>query len=203
MYSFLLGFSVPLLLIAAFYVCVIRKLRLAASGPINTVSSRRSRSRETTNRRIEHLVIGIICTYIICWLPYWITQLCVSFNAEGISPVAGFYECFLVATSLSYTNSALNPILYAFLSDNFKRRCIDVLRSINSLTCLALRPRQAINTSRAPPTTTNCPEYLSEVNRPESRQTVVQFNTSLKDTEESSSVLKDHKMPQEAIGRSV
>lgn len=165
---------------------------MAASGPISTVSSRRSRSRETTNRRIEHLVIGIICTYTICWLPYWITQLCVSFNSDGLSPMAGFYECFLIATSLSYTNSALNPILYAFLSDNFKRRCFDVLNSNYALRCFQLKPKEATSVSQAPPTTTICPENPSEPSRPESRQTVVlnesvrlipspiQFNTESK-----------------------
>lgn len=131
LYSFAIGFAFPLMLIAAFYICVIRKLRIAASGPISQGSARRSRHRETTNKRIEHLVIGIICTYTICWLPYWITQLCVSFSTTfERSPMEGFYPLVLIATCLSYTNSALNPILYAFLSDNFKRRCSNVFRSI-------------------------------------------------------------------------
>lgn len=134
MYSFAIGFAVPLLLIAAFYGCVIKKLRIAASGPIGSGSTRRSRSRETTNKRIEHLVVGIICTYTVCWLPYWIGQLLVSFTTHlESSPIEGFYPFVLLATCLSYTNSALNPILYAFLSDNFKRRCTDVFRSIYSV----------------------------------------------------------------------
>lgn len=133
MYSLAIGFAVPFLLIAAFYSCVIRKLRLAATGPMSLGSARRSKSRETTNRRVEHLVIGIICTYTICWLPYWIMQLCVSFHNLEHTPIEGFYSFVLIATCLSYTNSALNPILYAFLSDNFKRRCTDVVRSIYSL----------------------------------------------------------------------
>ena len=94
---------------------------------MNLGSERRSRSRESTNRRIENLVIVIICTYIICWLPYWITQLIVSFTPPDSLPEE-FYIAFLIATSLTYTNSALNPLLYAFLSDNFNRRCSKVFR---------------------------------------------------------------------------
>lgn len=139
LYSFALGFSVPLLLIAAFYACVIRKLRSAASNQ-TLGTTRRSRGRENTNRRIEHLVIGIICTYTICWLPYWITQLCVSLLiVDERAPIQGFYQFFLLASCLSYTNSALNPILYAFLSDNFKRRFSDVLRSIYGLRLIGRR----------------------------------------------------------------
>lgn len=130
MYSFAIGFALPLMLIAAFYSCVVHRLRKAANVPMNSQSSRRSRSRETTNRRVENLVIGIICTYTICWLPYWITQISVSITPNQ-SPE--FYSLVLIGTSLSYTNSALNPILYAFLSDNFKRRCTDVFRSIGGL----------------------------------------------------------------------
>jgi len=132
LYSFAIGFACPLLLIAAFYTCVIRKLRKAIGGPASaSASSRRSRARETTNKRIEHLVIGIICTYTFCWLPYWIAQLCVSFNLSNHLP--WFYQFFMIGTALTYTNSALNPILYAFLSDNFKRRCSDVFSSIIGL----------------------------------------------------------------------
>ena len=146
LYSFAIGFAFPLLLIAAFYSCVVRKLRQAASGPAASVSSsRRSRTRETTNRRIEHLVMGIICTYTICWMPYWIAQLAVSLDYNGKIPA--FYQFFMVGTALSYTNSALNPILYAFLSDNFKRRCSEVFASIMGLRrwlpgngCCARRP---------------------------------------------------------------
>lgn len=146
---------------------------MAASGPISLGSTRRSKSRETTNKRIEHLVIGIICTYTICWLPYWITQLCVSFTTLEHSPVEGFYSFVLIATCLSYTNSALNPILYAFLSDNFKRRCSDVFRSIYSIKwCQRTQCTESHST-----VTTAC--YESEAGRPESRQTVM-LNESIR-----------------------
>lgn len=133
MYSFAIGFALPLLLIACFYLCVIRKLRRAAHDAVQLGrSTRSSRTRETTNKRVEHLVIGIICTYTVCWLPYWVEQLLVSFSTGESSIFAGFYMFVMVATSLSYTNSALNPILYAFLSDNFKRRCTAIFTSLCS-----------------------------------------------------------------------
>lgn len=129
MYSFTIGFALPLTLIAGFYFRVVHRLRKAAL-PENLKSTRRSKNRETTNRRIENLVIGIICTYTVCWLPYWVTQISVSVR-QNQSP--SFYSLVLIGTSLSYTNSALNPILYAFLSDNFKRRCADIFRSLRAL----------------------------------------------------------------------
>lgn len=178
--SFAIGFFVPLLLIGAFYLQVLKKLRVAAKGPIGLASTRRSRSRESANRRIEHLVIGIIFTYTICWLPYWVTQMYVSFTKltqeQGMqAPFTGFYPLFLVATCLSYTNSALNPILYAFLSDNFKRRCSDIGRSIASFKWRhpfeAHHNQSFSQSNQATIVTSSCYEH-SEAGRPESRQTV-------------------------------
>lgn len=179
----------PVLLIAGFYFCIVRKLRSTASGTINTASSRRSRSRETTNRRVEHLVVWIIFIYTLCWLPYWISQLLVSFYSSMVSPIEIFYDFFLIATSLSYTNSALNPILYAFLSDNFKRRCIDVVNSIYAINFFHKNPGESQSgVNQGPQSTTICPTNQSEQGRllsttfcqtnqsesgrPESRQTV-------------------------------
>lgn len=203
MYSFAIGFSVPLFLIAVSYLCVVRELRMSAKK--NIAGSRRSKTRENTNRRIELLVIGIIFTYTICWLPYWIEQLCVSFSTPETIQFRGFYDFVLIATSLSYTNSALNPILYAFLSDNFKRRCSDIFNSI--FKWLRLRRRFNNNNNTTNITITNIKNQRShnniqsvlliptavysdpEVSRAESRQTVL-LNESSKLT--SSSLNTNH-----------
>lgn len=153
-------------MIAGFYWRVIRKLRNAASGPIGSGSSKRSK-RETANRRIEHLVIGIIMTYTLCWLPYQIFQLILSFS--GPLPFI-FYELFWIATSLSYTNSALNPMLYAFLSDNFRSRCSEVFHSIYKLSWCSKPGGCATSHHTA---TTAC--YESEMSRPESRHDNTRF----------------------------
>lgn len=129
-YSFLISFAIPLSLIACFYVRVIRKLRTSAAEQMTkNRSSRRTRARESTNKRIEHLVIAIILTYTVCWLPYWIVQMYMSDIEDGGSFPEAYMPIIWTATILSYTNSALNPILYAFLSGNFQRRFSEILGS--------------------------------------------------------------------------
>lgn len=160
------------MLIAIFYLCVIRKLRVTARGT-NSLVSRRSRIRESANRRIEFLVIGVICTYTICWLPYWISQLYVSFESSSTKTPAFYYLFILIATSLSYTNSALNPILYAFLSDNFKRRCAEIFRSIYSIRWLLGGNQQRAAHLSQPSTHATTFGLDSEVSRPESRRTLI------------------------------
>lgn len=110
LYSFTLGFAIPLLLILLFYVLVI--LRLSRVGP-------RSRHR-AKHRKVTYLVLTVITVYVICWLPYWAGQLYISCLGAA-QATALTVTVFLLSQLLSYANSAVNPILYAFLSDNFKK----------------------------------------------------------------------------------
>lgn len=113
-YSFVLGFAVPLLLILVFYVLVIVKLKTV--GPKN-----RSKEKKRSHRKVTRLVLTVITVYILCWLPYWITQLALILTPPGQNQNNLMVAVILLAGCLSYSNSAMNPVLYAFLSENFKK----------------------------------------------------------------------------------
>jgi heme/copper-type cytochrome/quinol oxidase subunit 2 len=68
LYSFILGFAIPLLLIFVFYFLVIRKLKTV--GPKN-----KSKEKKKSHRKVTKLVLTVIAVYVLCWLPYWITQV--------------------------------------------------------------------------------------------------------------------------------
>jgi hypothetical protein len=114
LYSFVLGFAVPLLLIFCFYFLVIRKLRTV--GPKN-----KSKEKKKSHRKVTKLVLTVITVYVLCWLPYWITQVALIFTPPNQCQSRFTVTVFLLAGCFSYSNSAMNPILYAFLSDNFKK----------------------------------------------------------------------------------
>ena len=114
-YSFFLGFAIPLGLILVFYVLVIFKLKTV--GPKN-----KSKEKKKSHRKVTRLVLTVITVYICCWLPYWITQLALIFTPPGKTQHSNvMVAIFLLAGCLSYSNSAMNPVLYAFLSENFKK----------------------------------------------------------------------------------
>jgi len=64
------------------------------------------------------MVLTVITVYVICWLPYWLFQL-ILLHVEN--PSDALKSLFQIITVLSYANSACNPILYAFLSENFRK----------------------------------------------------------------------------------
>lgn len=85
-------------------------------GPIN-----KSKEKKKSHRKVTKLVLTVITVYVLCWLPYWITQVALIFTPPKQCQSKIVITIFLLAGCLSYSNSAMNPILYAFLSDNFKK----------------------------------------------------------------------------------
>ncbi|CAG7837005.1 unnamed protein product [Allacma fusca] len=131
-YSFFLGFFIPFILILIFYILVIRRLRTVgpkrrASHQSNSKSvtiessCQRNRDRKKSHRKVTKLVLTVITVYFVCWFPFWVTQIGLLYTPQDTQHSVAKLMMFLLAGCLSYSNSAMNPILYAFLSDNFKK----------------------------------------------------------------------------------
>ncbi|XP_068247688.1 somatostatin receptor type 2-like [Palaemon carinicauda] len=114
LYSFILAFGIPLVLIFIFYILVLQKLK--SVGP-----KTRSKEKKKSHRKVTKMVLTVITVYVICWLPYWVLQLALIFSPPREGQSSFMVVLFLISSCLSYINSAINPILYAFLSENFKK----------------------------------------------------------------------------------
>lgn len=131
-YTFLLGFAIPIALISVFYMSVI--IRLRSVGP-----SKRSKERKKSNRKVTRMVLAMISVYVVCWLPHWSFQVNLSFRSE-LSPPLQDWQIYLFSafTILSNANSMINPLLYAFLSEIFRKsflkafKCARYIDSRNS-----------------------------------------------------------------------
>lgn len=113
-YSLVLGFAIPLCLILTFYFLVIRKLRTV--GP-----KTKSKEKRRSHRKVTVLVLTVIAVYVICWSPHWISQVALITSPPDMCNTRLEITLFVLVGCLPYLNSAVNPILYAFLSDNFKK----------------------------------------------------------------------------------
>jgi somatostatin receptor 2 len=111
-YTFLLGFLIPVSLISVLYISVI--VRLQNVGP-----AVKSKERKRSHRKVTRMVLAVISVYVVCWLPYWVFQINLTFLKREIEE----WEIYLFngLTVLQFANSMLNPLLYAFLSENFRR----------------------------------------------------------------------------------
>ncbi|EDV97869.1 somatostatin receptor type 5 [Drosophila grimshawi] len=117
LYTFFLGFATPLCFILSFYYLVIRKLR--SVGPKHAAKSKEKRR---AHRKVTRLVLTVITVYISCWLPHWMSQLALIHSNPAQRDLSRLeILIFLLLGALVYSNSAVNPILYAFLSENFRK----------------------------------------------------------------------------------
>lgn len=112
-YTFLLGFAIPVSMISVFYLSVV--LRLKTVGP-----AVKSKEKKRSHRKVTKMVLTVISVYVICWLPHWVFQVNLTFH-QGTSPTKWQIYVFNAFTVLTFANSMLNPLLYAFLSDNFRK----------------------------------------------------------------------------------
>lgn len=125
LYTFLLEFAAPLCLILVFYYLVIRKLH-------SVQQKHKSKEKKRSYRKVTRLVLTVITVYILCWLPHWIFQVSLISAFVGQRELSRFeILLFLLFGCLAYFNSAMNPILYAFLSDNFRKSFTRAFTCIN------------------------------------------------------------------------
>ncbi|XP_067877541.1 somatostatin receptor type 1 [Heterodontus francisci] len=107
-YTFLLGFLVPASAICLCYCLIVVKMRVVAlrAGWLQ---------RRKSEKKITWMVMLVVAAFAVCWLPFYIIQLV---NVFLRPPDPTITQLFII---LSYANSSANPILYAFVSDNFRR----------------------------------------------------------------------------------
>ncbi|XP_051949179.1 delta-type opioid receptor-like [Xyrauchen texanus] len=110
---FIFAFVVPVLVITVCYGLMILRLK-----SVRLLSG--SKEKDRNMRRITRMVLVVVAAFIICWTPihiFIIVKTLVDIDQRNPFVIASWHLCI----ALGYTNSSLNPVLYAFLDENFKR----------------------------------------------------------------------------------
>lgn len=106
------SYLLPLILISGLYLLML--MRLWKSNLTQSEESKRGK------RRVTRLVLIVVACFAILWLPIQTILLLKSldlFQAQNHLTIA----LQISAHILAYTSSCINPLLYAFLSDNFRK----------------------------------------------------------------------------------
>ncbi|XP_015285575.3 neuropeptides B/W receptor type 2 [Macaca fascicularis] len=111
-YTLVLGFVVPVCTICVLYTDLLRRLRAVrlCSG---------AKALGKARRKVTILVLVVLAVCLLCWTPFHLASVVALTTDLPQTPLV--ISMSYVITSLSYTNSCLNPFLYAFLDDNFRK----------------------------------------------------------------------------------
>nr|XP_020861552.1 neuropeptides B/W receptor type 1 [Phascolarctos cinereus] len=111
-YTLILGFAIPVSTICILYsimLCRLRAMKLDSHAKV----------LDRAKKRVTLMVLVILAVCLFCWTPYHLSTVVALTTDIPQTPVIIGVSYFI--TSLSYANSCLNPFLYAFLDDNFRR----------------------------------------------------------------------------------
>ncbi|KAH7942913.1 allatostatin-A receptor [Rhipicephalus sanguineus] len=113
---FMSSFVVPLAIVFVLYLLMLKRLWLAAA-PGGRISAESMRSK----KRVTRLVVVVVVVFALCWCPVQVVLVLKSVDLYGRNMNAPRIVVQIASQILAYTNSCVNPFLYAFLSDNFRK----------------------------------------------------------------------------------
>ncbi|XP_023126723.1 somatostatin receptor type 5-like [Amphiprion ocellaris] len=118
LYTSILSFFGPLVVICLCYLLIVIKVR---SAGVRAGRTRRRRSE----RKVTRMVVIIVLVFVLCWGPFFTANIVnlVQVIPESTTTAVFFFTLVI----LTYVNSCANPVLYGFLSDNFKQSFQKVL----------------------------------------------------------------------------
>ncbi|XP_033834505.1 pinopsin-like [Periophthalmus magnuspinnatus] len=103
----------PLLLMLFCYGRIIMAVR-TVTKQVPRLSQSAAERREG---RVLLMVVSMVTSYLVCWLPYGVVAMLFSFGRPGaVPPVAS-----LVPSLLAKTSTVLNPVIYVLLNKQFSR----------------------------------------------------------------------------------
>ncbi|XP_016113187.1 C3a anaphylatoxin chemotactic receptor-like [Sinocyclocheilus grahami] len=104
-YEFTVGFLIPFLIIASSYIAIGVRIK------------RLKRGKQLRSFRV---IITVILSFFLCWFPYHACNLCTITAVKSDQPVLVIART--VSIYLVHLNSCLNPILYVFMCDEYKKK---------------------------------------------------------------------------------
>lgn len=124
----LLGFFIPIIILVILCIFIYRivqvhsRRRLTSQGNVDEEVARIHQKQTHSNGRSLKTLTLIVVTFIICWGPFFILFLVHQYNPHllaslgdtGFTILHSICFCFL-----PYSNSFLNPVIYAFFDQTF------------------------------------------------------------------------------------
>ncbi|OCT74550.1 galanin receptor type 1 [Xenopus laevis] len=143
--TFVFGYLLPLLLISFCYAKVLNHLHKKLRNM--------SKKSEASKKKTAQTVLVVVVVFGISWLPHHVIHLWVEYGNFPLTQASFVFR--IAAHCLAYSNSSVNPIIYAFLSENFRKAYKQVFKC--QIGCDAKQSEaKEIKSKLETPPSTNC-----------------------------------------------
>ncbi|KAL8182144.1 UNVERIFIED_CONTAM: Neuropeptides B/W receptor type 1 [Gekko kuhli] len=112
LYTLIVGFAIPVSTICILYSTMLYKLR-------HMRLHSNAKALDKAKKKVTIMVLVILAVCLLCWTPYHLSTVVALTTDIPQTPLIIGISYFI--TTLSYANSCLNPFLYAFLDDTFRK----------------------------------------------------------------------------------
>lgn len=128
MTTFVVLYLIPLVAIAGLYIPIGRRL-WSRKIPGETTAHQKRQS-QVSKRKVLRMLIIVVVTFALCWLPTHIMHFLVYFFTDTYKKLVAVGHVESSFFFLSHANSAINPCLYIFLNQRFNHEFKNILRFI-------------------------------------------------------------------------
>lgn len=99
-------------------------------------------------------VLVVVVVFCLSWLPHHVVHLWVEFGTFPLNQAS--FVLRVAAHCLAYSNSSVNPVIYAFLSENFRKAYKQVFKCQIATSDYPLNDIKEIRSKADTPPSTNC-----------------------------------------------
>ncbi|KAK7918768.1 hypothetical protein WMY93_010052 [Mugilogobius chulae] len=125
-------FLLPLLTMLFLYTRIGIELwihkRVGDSSVLNTMNHREINKISGKKKRAVKMMITIVLLFTVCWAPFHTVHMLFEYNdLENKYDGVTVNMIVAVVQAIGFFNSFNNPIVYAFMNENFKKSCVSTL----------------------------------------------------------------------------
>ncbi|XP_062604246.1 substance-P receptor-like isoform X2 [Saccostrea cucullata] len=112
-------YFIPMVVMSIAYGVIILKLKTTHIP--GEIMDKRDEQQAKTKRKIIIMLITILAVFCVCWLPCQVMLLYTELRGNRSKLGDWYYKFEFAAYTMAYSNSALNPLIYAGFNENFKQ----------------------------------------------------------------------------------
>uniref|UniRef100_A0AAX7TA72 G-protein coupled receptors family 1 profile domain-containing protein n=1 Tax=Astatotilapia calliptera TaxID=8154 RepID=A0AAX7TA72_ASTCA len=119
-YSFLAVYLLPLLTITVCYAIMLKRMGQPSMNPIGNLAMPplfQLNRAVAVWARVSRMVVVMVSLFLVCWGPI---QVCILLQAFGLQSYI-LYKLKIWGHCMSCSNSSVNPFVYAFTGNNFRK----------------------------------------------------------------------------------